>query len=60
MLSLFVIGVIIFLISSIAWGVVTFQVMHNHRTDLLSLMWIFLAIMWIGTITVNISNVMMK
>ncbi len=57
---LFVIGIIIFLISSIAWGIVTFQVMYNHRTDLLSLMWIFLAIMWIGTIIVNISNVMMK
>ena len=53
---LFIIGFIIFLVGSITWGIIAFQVMHNHRTDLLPLMWVFLAVIWVGIIIVKISK----
>lgn len=60
MSTLFIIGTIIFLIGIATWGITIFQINHNHRTDLLPLMWVFLAVMWVGVIIVNISNAMMK
>lgn len=60
MSTLFIIGVVIFLIGVIAWGITIFQIYHNHRTDLLPLTWVFLAIMWVGIIIVRISNVMIR
>ena len=60
MSALFIIGIIIFLIGVIAWGITIFQIYHNHRTDLLPLTWVFLAIMWVGIIIVRISNIMIK